>query len=212
MKPAVRTLAFLAVALLIWATGLAAFTARVARSTPAPEPTHAEGIVALTGASDQRIEAATGLLQQGLGDRMLVSGVNPHVRRPELAPVTGARTGFYDCCIDLGFAAANTLGNARETTEWARSKAYRRLILVTADYHMPRAMLELNAVLRGTGIMAETYAVATPALKARGWWRSPGAARLMVLEYCKYLAILGREGVLGLGPRAAPVTQQKAQP
>ena len=26
----------------------------------------------------------------------------------------------------------------------------------------------------------------------------------MVLEYCKYLAILGREGVLGLGPRERP--------
>ena len=87
---------------------------------------------------------------------------------------------------------------------------YRKLIVVTADYHMPRAMLELNAVLRGAGITAQTYAVPTPALKARDWWRNPGAARLMVVEYCKYLAILGREAVLGLGPRETPAAQQKA--
>jgi hypothetical protein len=74
---------------------------------------------------------------------------------------------------------------------------------------MPRAMLELNAVLRGTGVTAQTYAVATPALKSRGWWRDPGATRLMVVEYCKYLAILGREAVLGLGPREAPAAQAK---
>ena len=34
----------------------------------------------------------------------------------------------------------------------------------------------------------------------------------MVLEYCKYLAILGREGVLGLGPREAPVAAPKTRP
>ena len=93
--------------------------------------------------------------------------------------------------------------------EWARAMRYVRLIVVTADYHMPRAMLELNAVLRGTGIQAQTYAVATPALKAKDWWRSPGAARLMVVEYCKYLAILGLEAVLGLGPREKPAAQLK---
>jgi len=29
------------------------------------------------------------------------------------------------------------------------------------------------------------------------------------VEYCKYLAILGRETVLGLGPREAPAAPQK---
>jgi uncharacterized SAM-binding protein YcdF (DUF218 family) len=87
---------------------------------------------------------------------------------------------------------------------------YRKLIIVTADYHLPRAMLELNAVLRGTGVTAQTYAVATPSLKARDWWRNPAAVRLMVIEYCKYLAILAREAVLGLGPRDTPAAQQKA--
>ena len=69
---------------------------------------------------------------------------------------------------------------------------------------MPRAMLELRAVLRAAGVRAcRPIAVPTPALNARRWWRSPRAARLMVVEYCKYLAILGREAVLGLGPRDA---------
>ena len=54
---------------------------------------------------------------------------------------------MFDCCVDLGFTAANTLGNARETAEWARAKGYSALILVTADYHMPRARLELRAAM-----------------------------------------------------------------
>ena len=202
--------AFLVVAL-IWFSGLLAFAGRVQQQTPARAPVPAQGIVALTGVgSNQRIAAAISLLEDGYGRRVLVSGVNPMASREDIRNVSRAVRRLYDCCVDLGFTAADTVGNARETAEWAKAMRYRSLIVVTADYHMPRAMLELNAVLRDTGVTAQTYAVPTPALKSKMWWRNPRAARLMVLEYCKYLAILGREAVLGLGPREAPAAQQKA--
>jgi hypothetical protein len=62
-------------------------------------------------------------------------------------------------------------------------------------------MLELRAVMREPEFHLQAYAVTTPSLKVRRWWRSPRTARLLVVEYCKYLAILGRDAVLGLGPR-----------
>jgi len=201
--------AFLVV-LLIWAAGLFAFANRVQQSTPLPDPLPAEGIVVLTGAnSNERIAAAVDLLSEHLGGRVLVSGVNRDVTREELRRASKTVRRLYDCCVDLGFTAADTVGNARETAEWAKAMRYDSLIIVTSDYHMPRAMLELRAVLRPPMVL-QTYAVATPALKVRGWWRSPRAARLLVVEYCKYLAILGREAVLGLGPREAPAAQPKA--
>ena len=205
-----RTLAALLVIALIWASGLFAFAARVQQSTPQAEPAAADGIVALTGAnSNERIAAAVQLLAERKGRRVLVSGVNRDVSREQLRTATGAVRRLYDCCVDLGFSAADTVGNARETAEWAKAMRYRRLTIVTSDYHMPRAMLELRAVLRPPGATLQTYAVPTAALKTRHWWRSPGAVRLMVVEYSKYLAILGREAVLGLGPRAAPTAPQK---
>lgn len=204
------TAAFLVVAL-IWFAGLLAFASRVQHQTPARAPAPAQGIVALTGAgSNERLAAAMGLLEDGYGRRVLVSGVNRMASREDIRNVSRAVRRLYDCCVDLGFTAADTVGNARETADWAQAMRYNRLIVVTADYHMPRAMLELNAVLRGTGVTAQTYAVPTPALKDRHWWRNPRAARLMVVEYCKYLAILSREAVLGLGPREAPAAQSKA--
>jgi uncharacterized SAM-binding protein YcdF (DUF218 family) len=201
--------AFLVV-LLIWTAGLFAFANRVQQSTPLPDPLPAEGIVVLTGAnSNERIAAAVDLLSEHLGGRVLVSGVNRDVTREEVRRASKTVRRLYDCCVDLGFTAADTVGNARETAEWAKAMRYDSLIIVTSDYHMPRAMLELRAVLRPPMVL-QTYAVATPALKVRGWWRSPRAARLLVVEYCKYLAILGREAVLGLGPREAPAAQPKA--
>ena len=200
-----KSIALFLVLAVIWLSGLLAFAGRVQHSTPAPAPTRAEGIVALTGAkTGARLAAAVGLLEDGYGRRVLVSGVNPIASREDVRHVSRAVRRLYDCCVDLGFTAQDTVGNARETADWARAMRYRKLIIVTADYHLPRAMLELNAVLRGTGVVAEGYAVATRELKAKDWWRDPSAARLMVVEYSKYLAILVREGVLGLGPRAAP--------
>ena len=201
-----KGVAALLVFVLIWTAGLFAFAARVQHSTPLPSPKPAEGIVVLTGAnSNERIAAAVELLTEGLGRRVLVSGVNREVSREELRTASRTARRFYDCCVDLGFNAADTVGNARETAEWAHAMRYESLIVVTSDYHMPRAMLELRAVLRPPMVL-ETYAVPTPALKIRRWWRSPGATRLLVVEYSKYLAILGREAVLGLGPRATPAS------
>ena len=205
-----RTLAALLVIGLIWVAGLFAFAGRVQRSTPSPEPAAADGIVALTGAnSNERIAAAVQLLADHKGRRVLVSGVNREVSREQLRTATGAVRRLYDCCVDLGFTAADTVGNARETAEWAKAMRFSSLTIVTSDYHMPRAMLEARAVLRPPAVTLQTYAVPTQALKTRHWWRSPGAARLMVVEYSKYLAILGREAVLGLGPRTSPAAATK---
>jgi uncharacterized SAM-binding protein YcdF (DUF218 family) len=201
-----KSIAAFLVLVLIWFSGLGAYASRVQQSTPAPLPKPAEGIVILTGAgSNQRLAAAIGLLEDGYGQRVLVSGVNREATREDIRNVSRAVRRLYDCCVDLGFTAADTVGNARETAEWAKAMRYSSLIVVTTDYHMPRAMLELRAVFHGSGVRLETYAVPTPALKSSRWWRSPRAARLMVVEYCKYLAILGREAVLGLGPRETPL-------
>ncbi|MAK81783.1 YdcF family protein [Phenylobacterium sp.] len=195
-----KTLALILVAALIWAAGLLAFAIRVEQSTPAAEPEVADGIVALTGAgSNERIAAGMRLLEAGKGDRMLVSGVNREASREDIRDVSRAVQLLYDCCVDLGFEAADTFGNAQETAGWVRARRYDSLIIVTADYHMPRAMLELGSAL--PGIELQAYPVATPSLDAQGWWRTAGGARLMVMEYSKYLAILGRELVLRLGPK-----------
>ncbi len=200
------------VLILIWFSGLWAFAARVQQSTPARLPQPAEGIVALTGAqSDVRIASALGLLEDGYGKRVLVSGVNRGTTREDVRRLARAAPRLYDCCVDLGFNAADTVGNALESAAWARAMGFTSLIVVSADYHLPRAMLEQNAMFRGSGTRLEPYAVATPSLKASGWWRSLGAVRLMVVEYCKYLAILGREAVLGLGPHEAPLDAAERQ-
>jgi uncharacterized SAM-binding protein YcdF (DUF218 family) len=197
-----KSLAILLLLVLLWGVGLMAFGARVAKSTPPPEPPRADGIVALTGASSVRVEEATRLLELGKGKRLLISGVNRAVRRAELKDVTRAAGRAYDCCVDLGFAALDTQGNARETAQWTRRHGFRSLIVVTSDYHIPRAVLELHALMPGVAL--HPYPVATDTLDARGWWRRGGDAKRMTFEYSKYLLILMREALRGLGGHDEP--------
>ena len=133
---------------------------------------------------------------------MLISGVNRRATRADVKDVARGVGRMWECCVDLGFRAADTRGNARETAGWARYHGYGSVILVTADYHMPRALLELRA--QTPGVEFYPYPVATD-LDAKRWWRNSLATRRMALEYSKYLVILGREAILSLGrPAAGP--------
>lgn len=186
-----KFLALVGIVALIWLVGLFAFADRVRGFTPAPEPARADGIVALTGPSAERVNAAIRLLEQDKGERVLISGVNREVRRQELRELTPGSNRLFNCCVDLGFEAETTNGNAQEIAAWARSKGYDSLIVVTSDYHMPRSLLELRSA--APGLELTPYAVPTPSLDNSRWWRAAVTARRMTLEYVKYLAVLGRE-------------------
>lgn len=206
-----RLLVIIAIAVLIWLVGLFVFAQRVRDLTPAEDPARADAIVALTGPSAERVNTAIRLLEQGKGRRVLISGVNREVRRRELRELTPGSSRLFNCCVDLGFEAEDTVGNAQEIAAWARAKGYDSLIVVTSDYHIPRSLVEIRGQL--PGVRLTPYAVSTPSLDNEEWWRAAVTARRMTLEYMKYLYALGREGVHRLrrdDPSAAPTTEKAA--
>ncbi|RZJ89983.1 MAG: YdcF family protein [Brevundimonas sp.] len=205
-----KLLAAIAIVALMWLVGLFAFAQRVRDLTPAVEPERAQGIVALTGPSAERVNAAVRLLENGKGQRLLISGVNREVRRQELRELTPGSNRLFNCCVDLGFEAEDTSGNAAEIAAWAQAKGYRRLIVVTSDYHMPRSLLEIRSA--APRLELTPYAVSTPSLDNSRWWRAAVTARRMTLEYVKYLAVLGREGVRRLTHSEPVLEPEEASP
>ena len=84
-------------------------------------------------------------------------------------------------------------GNAEETAAWVRANAIRSLIVVTAGYHMPRAMTELGRAL--PEVRLYPVSVVPPAMQGPGGVRNAGTLRLMAEEYTKWLAArLGLSG------------------
>jgi len=184
------------VGVVAFVAGFWSFAVTVRRD--AEPPPQADAIVALTGGSLERLSTGVRLLEEEKGERLLISGVNRIVTDEELLEgALNVDPQLAQCCVDLGRSAEDTLGNASETAAWARRHNYRRLILVTDDYHMPRSQAELSLAMPEAEIYP--YPVRTrwtdPAL-----WRSDlGAASRIGAEYVKYLVIRGREAVLGLG-------------
>ncbi len=172
---------------------------RFAESVRGPEtsdaPPHAQAIVALTGAPE-RLKTAVRLLEQDRADRLFISGVNRIVTDGELFVALDVAPELADCCIDIGRAAEDTLGNAAETADWAREHNFNQLILVTDDYHMPRSYAELSLAMPEAEIFR--YPVRTRYTDPALWRSDLGAASRIGGEYVKYLMIRGREALINL--------------
>jgi uncharacterized SAM-binding protein YcdF (DUF218 family) len=149
----------------------------------------ADGIVALTGGAS-RLSDAVDLLASGRGRRLLISGVSPTTNVGDLKRRVPDHERWFGCCIDLDYSAVNTIGNAIETRRWALGHGFRSLVVVTSSYHMPRAMLELSHQLPGITLIA--YPVVSPQRRAEGWWSDPASAKLLMLEYLKYIVANAR--------------------
>lgn len=167
------------------AGGFVRFAQEVSRlGTPADvEP--ADGIVVLTGGA-MRLDQAIGLLKDGHAGRLLISGVNPGTSIATLSRLTGTDRAWFDCCVDVDYAALNTIGNAEMTDRWARQQGFDELILVTSDYHMPRTLLEFDRFAHVPVI--RPYPVARADL-----WNGPDMPtgqgfRVLLNEYVKLLA------------------------
>jgi uncharacterized SAM-binding protein YcdF (DUF218 family) len=169
-----------ALALLLgWAAGLGWFIRIADRSEPAPP--HADGIVALTGGAE-RVETALRLLSSGRAEWLLVSGIGPGPDLAALARRSGVEAAALTPRVELGRQATSTRGNAIETEAWVRSKGIHSLIVVTAWYHMPRAMTELARAM--PGVVLYPMPVEPEGSHTSGL----ATARLLAEEYTKYLA------------------------
>jgi len=187
----------------VWIFGFLQYVYALPDLPPDPLP-KADGIVALTGGGE-RVVAAMALLNDNKAGRLLISGVHPDTTRDDLKKHLSDPGNKFDCCVDLDRAARNTAGNAIETARWVRKNGYHSVILVTAQYHMPRSLIELKRELPDVTLFA--YPVYPDQMHARDWWRDLGTARLLGGEYVKYLVARLRIAIaerLGPPPLASP--------
>ena len=184
----------IAAAGLVGVAGFVAFCERLPRGQPQlSEP--ADGIVVLTG-GEERLRDALSLLSAGRARRLLVTGVNPTTTRSALAAQATRFRDLFRCCVDLGYEATNTFGNAAETQAWAERRDFHRaLIVVTSAYHMPRALAEMRAAMPGMALIP--YPVDAPALRGGSWPAQARALRLLGREYVKYLLAVARAALNG---------------
>jgi uncharacterized SAM-binding protein YcdF (DUF218 family) len=181
---------------LVLAAGFALFLGQ-SRMRPELPLRPTDGIAVLTG-GPERVEMGLRLLSDGLAQHLIVSGVGRSAELADLArsnnipaaalpgaeaeppPAPGAPPGLATPAVTLGRLATSTRGNGQEIAIWAREKDIRSLRVVTAAYHMPRALLELRRNLPEVALVPHPVQVAGP------------RASLLLREYAKLIgAFLG---------------------
>jgi len=128
---------------LVWALGFLWF----ASALPQPAGSEATDAVIVPTGGAGRIDRGLEVLDKGLADTMLVTGVDMEVTEDEFATEFDVADARMDCCVSLGFAAVDTRSNATETAQWVDRNSVRSLRLVTTDWHMRRFAGEIDHAL-----------------------------------------------------------------
>jgi uncharacterized SAM-binding protein YcdF (DUF218 family) len=188
---------------LVNTAGFALYTWHVVSTVQPSSIGPADAIIVLTGGQD-RLEPAFALLAKGSAKRLLVSGVNPATRKADIGTALKVDPALISCCVDLDHKALDTIGNADQSARWLRANGFSSAILVTSNYHMPRAKRELERLAGSARIIA--YPLVASDLSGFKWLTRPDALRVLVTEYLKLCLSLVRNAV-----SPAPNTMQLAR-
>ncbi len=191
----VATLSVLVAVLVAVGGGFVGFLSQLRGTETRPSRT-ADGIVVLTGGSS-RVSDAMELLAGGYGKRLLISGVHPLSGTSDISRSLPDNQSLLNCCVDLDRSAVNTRSNAAETRRWAHERGFKSLIVVTSNYHMPRAIVELSHAMPEISLIP--FAVVGDKWREEPWWSNGGTLRLVLSEYVKYLAAEVRVRLADIG-------------
>src|ERR1700694_5961301 len=174
----------LAIVFVVSGIGFVGFLSQL-RGSEAKPARNADGIVVLTGGSS-RVSDAMELLAGGYGKRLLISGVHPTNAASDISRSLSDNQSLLSCCVDLDRSALNPRSNAAETRRWTRERGFKSLIVVTSNYHMPRAIVELSHAMPDIALIP--FAVVGDKWRDEPWWTSGATLRLLLSEYVKYVA------------------------
>ena len=148
-------------------------------------------IVILTGGAN-RIKDGLKIIEdfknsKNINYKILVSGTGMGFTKSSLKKKLGPNfnSQLIQCCVDLDSISKNTLTNAIETFKWTSKNDIKEFILITSNYHMPRAILEFKNVMPNLKIY--TYAITPKKHDIENWLNSYQTFSLVFTEYCKFI-------------------------
>ena len=105
-----------------------------------------DSIVVLTG-DKFRISRGMEILSNGIGKKLLLSGVNKNINLINIKNEFPKYDKFFQCCVDIDNISSNTFQNSKQTFLWLEKNNYDSVLIVSSDYHLPRTKLEFNRFL-----------------------------------------------------------------
>ena len=153
-------------------------------------PRPADAIIVLGGDWKGRIEKGIELYRQGLAPRLVVTGgrlVAPETTEADYLAAVALRAGVPRDAIIAERHSHSTWQDALRTLELARQQGFRRVLLVTSDWHSRRARWVFRRVYGPAGI--EVLSVPSPEWRfdTLRWWQYPDGGETVIIEYVRLL-------------------------
>lgn len=168
-------------ALILLLVAGAAIPHLLGRRAASPTGGVADAVLVFTG-GENRIAEGYRAWREGKGRELFILGAGQEAKLAAILP-GGAEVSPDDLPrIHIEGWSANTLENAISAKSIAVSRAYRNVILVTSDYHVPRAHLALREVLP-PAVSISVIPVMSDWKRKGAWYRLP---RLFFVEGWKY--------------------------
>ena len=182
-------------AAILWACSLLWFVYSMPMQ-PVPATVKAEALVVLTG-GQYRVEHGLDMLGKGAAPVLLVSGAGEHVTVNQILRHADWQTREaiveQDGEVVLDHVARTTVTNADQSAAFFRERNIKSIRLITANYHMKRAMHEFQDASPDVEMVADP--VFPDDFQRHNWWRHDNTRRLVFSEFYKYLAVLLRDSL-----------------
>jgi uncharacterized SAM-binding protein YcdF (DUF218 family) len=163
--------------------GFYSFSTKATQEADLRSLPRADGIVVLTG-EESRIHYAIKLLQARHGKRLLISGVSTKVSDRTVLNTYALDNPERYCCIDMDRLSLDTKGNAKHTAEWISLHDFKRVIVVTSSYHMPRSLEHLRKQMPSVEFIPAQMMPSD--LKGNSNFAMMASSKVLI-EYGKYL-------------------------
>jgi len=170
-------------------------------SQPSAYASPTDAIIVLTGGG-RRLGKGFKLLREGKGKELLITGVGKGVTLSDLLAqqnVEALEDALDAGAISLDYAAISTATNAKAANAWMKKKGFKTARLVTANYHMPRALLEFGMAMPAIEFHPEPV-FPDKEFQINKWYMNANSIKLLALEYMKYVVTVLKQ------PSAQPVS------
>ncbi len=146
-----------------------------------------DAIIVLTGGSE-RVRNALYLLDKGFSQKLFISGVNVNVKPREILAIhkySEAKITSLQDKLVLGYSANDTIQNAAEIERWVKRNNIKSIRLITSNYHIARALIEVQARLPDIKIIP--HSVMPINIRMDKWWKYDFSRDLLITEYNKLI-------------------------
>lgn len=157
----------------------------------------ADALVCLSGGKTTRVPETLRLWRQGYGPSIYLT--NEKKRNKEFSKLKTSDLEFarevvkkmelnatWETIPSLGDGATSTFDEAEDVLAFGKSKGWKRIIIVTDEFHTRRARYAFEKIFDDSGIEVEVAGASNEIFSDDDWWQSDSGISCYFLETIKF--------------------------